>query len=321
MSHASPASKNAGLAEDSADNNTALNTTLSDPVQKIGGDVIDTQREFSEYSNVVRARYCEIVGQNAEKRFPKSKPYLEMILKANNDYRDIYDIPPEYFIALLYKESRFNKYAVSPSPAVGIAQFMRTTAADMDMQTYSRHDHPELFKYETRLAVLNNEVIDLWDDILKFLNRNDFDALKNSKKKYDLAFSERNKALKEFTQAFTERSMMNLIDDRLNPEISIDKSMKYLALLCRDSEKYFDGKPLHNTIRGIAAYNAGMRRVKKKNGIPFIKETVDYISEIILLSDRISPKQQVTLDYLSNKQLIAESVVNARYSMPNIRRQ
>ncbi|QBD83619.1 lytic transglycosylase domain-containing protein [Ktedonosporobacter rubrisoli] len=45
-------------------------------------------------------------------------------------------IPPDYFVRQINAESGFNPYAVSPSGAVGIAQFMPSTAAGMGVNPY-----------------------------------------------------------------------------------------------------------------------------------------------------------------------------------------
>jgi soluble lytic murein transglycosylase-like protein len=45
-------------------------------------------------------------------------------------------IPPGYFVRQIYVESGFNPYAHSPAGAVGIAQFLPSTAAAMGVNPY-----------------------------------------------------------------------------------------------------------------------------------------------------------------------------------------
>ena len=64
-------------------------------------------------------------AQNAE---PAPSAMVDRICTLIADNAKTYDIPPEFFARLIWKESRFDHKAVSPAGAEGIAQFMPATA-------------------------------------------------------------------------------------------------------------------------------------------------------------------------------------------------
>jgi len=290
---------------------------IDNVVKDVGGDIIDTSYEKPLSDNYNRTRYCEIVGQITERKHPKSRPYLELILKHNSDFRTIFDIPPEYHFALLIQESSFNPYAISPAPAMGIAQFMRPTASDMGMHVYTKGTHPELFMYETTLAQVNKDSSGLFNAAMRNFKRNNFKDAERYKLEYDKVISKRGKLLLEFEQAFRVHKN-SIVDDRLNPELAIEKSAKYLALLCRECERHFGGKWWHNILRGIASYNSGLGTTRNNQGLPNIPETVGYIRNIMVMADSLSPKQEAGLDYSTNDKIIAEMITSNRYKIKRL---
>ena len=58
---------------------------------------------------------------------------VDRICTLISDNAKTYDIPPEFFARLIWKESRFDHNAVSPAGAEGIAQFMPATAKLMGL--------------------------------------------------------------------------------------------------------------------------------------------------------------------------------------------
>jgi hypothetical protein len=286
----------------------------------VNGDRLNVSYEKPLFDNYTRNRYCDIVAQNAEKVFPKSKPYLELILKFNNDYRTIFDIHPEYVIGLLYQESGFDPNAVSFAPAIGIAQFMRPTAQDMHMHVYDKNKFKELYDAETNLQSMNKRVNDASSRAYASFKVNNFDMAKTYKLEYDKMFIERGKLLGSVKHMYIE-ILNELDDDRKKPSVSIDTCERYLSFLCRDAQECFGGKDIHNILRGLAGYNSGFGNVKKGDGLPFIRETIGYVRNIMMWADKISPQQPISQVYDSNPQIISELVASKVYHIDDSKKK
>jgi|GEM_PF-4645087 hypothetical protein len=291
--------------------------THSDNSRVIYKDTMDSTYYPPLMENYTRDRYCDIVAQNAEKHFPECKPYLDTILKANNTYRTIFDIPPEYHIVLLKQESNYDKDAVSYVSAVGIAQFMRETAKGMGMHVYDARMHRDLATKEVKLKEFSDNIVVLWyNKIIPSLKKNNFDAVKDFKFEYDKVSLEASILKKEVNRIyFEEISMMD--DQRKDPFISIDVSARLLAELARSCQSIWGGKPIHNILRANVAYNAGLGNAKKWKGLPAIPETIGYVRNNMVNSDLISPQQPDGLIYDANSQINLELLTNKVYRLRN----
>jgi hypothetical protein len=79
---------------------------------------------------------------------PRQMPYLtrhlerivERLFRAVADRRDLRPVDPLLVLALLYNESRFHPKVVSPAGAVGMAQIMPDTAAELGLSPTARPD-------------------------------------------------------------------------------------------------------------------------------------------------------------------------------------
>lgn len=65
---------------------------------------------------------------------PKSEPSAEEVCETLNAAADAHDLPTPFFIRLIWQESRFDRKAVSPVGAQGVAQFMPATASAMGLE-------------------------------------------------------------------------------------------------------------------------------------------------------------------------------------------
>ena len=269
-----------------------------------------------------RAQLNDMILQNASRLFPASRPYLEDIARANYDAMKIFDVPLEYFLGLLQKESEFNPDAVSKAYAMGIAQFMRPAALDRGLFTYDIGRHPALHNTELALNVLGSEASSLYNAAMSALRRNDFDAVKKNKLAYDKAhesylkkFEECGKILEETLAGYDDLSGF---DDRFDPGRAIPASARHLAIQCRENKDYFHSRWGHAIMYGIVAYNAGLLQAQKWHGIPILAEPVNYLRMIMIYADRLTPEEQMPLSDMLFKgpiQQLPPLGINYQYTM------
>ena len=244
-----------------------------------------------------RAVYVDAVLQRAEKAFPESKPYLEAIASADYKYHKYFDLPPEYFIAMLYQESRFDPFAISSTYACGISQFMKPAAEEMGLATYDISRHPELQNLEIAVNEMNDKLLALNKSFTREFDKDQFDkAIEHKmqynalKKKHDTAFRDLKKI---FIETIREQDDLRAWDGRFVWEDAIPAGRRYIGIDCKECQDIFGGRVEHNIYRGIAAYNAGLKRVYNDHGIAVIKETIRHINEIMKFTDMITPEDLV----------------------------
>jgi hypothetical protein len=281
----------------------------------VSGDTINSSYSPPVIANYARSRYCDIVGQNAERVFPKSKPYLELILKSNTEFRTIFDIPPEFHIGMIQQESGFDPNAVSSSLAVGIAQFMYYTASGRKMNVYDPEKFPDLFEGEKRLKLLNVSSSKLWADIISIVRDDnlDIEMLKVHKEEYNKVVQERNDLIPKLKNMCIDLKSED--DERKDPFESLPQSAKYFAEMARWADKEYNGRSFHSIIRGIVAYNCGTGNVVEGNGFPFIQESIGYFRKVIKNADSIAPKQSREYMYDANYQIITELISSKIYDV------
>ncbi len=278
-------------------------------------DTLDSTYYPPLAENYTRARYCDIVAQNALKKFPECKPYLDTIMTANDKYRTIFDIPPEYNIVLFKQESDYDPDAISYVGAVGIAQFMRETAKGMGMKVYDSRKHKDLAKKESELRRLTDEASILYNNkVLDALKADNFDAVKKYKLQYNKVFAEAT-GLRGLINKIYRQELSTMDDQRKDPFVSCDMSVKLLAELGRACQTIWGGKPVHNILRAYAAYNSGLGNSKRFKGIMAVPETMNYVRTNMVNSDIISPQQPDGLIYDANPQIHLELLTNKIYQL------
>jgi hypothetical protein len=281
----------------------------------VSDDTISKIYSPPNMTNQARLRYGEIVAGNAEKLIPASKPFLETILRANHNYRTIFDIPVEFHIALINQESKFDPNAVSYASALGIAQFMRETAKGMGLRVYSKELFPEIEKAENRLAVVAKETNKLWDLVMVNLKSNNFDKMISLKLEYDKSRSER-ATLTENVAKMYKNNLEQMDDERIRePHRALDLSSRHISELGRHNETKYGGREAHSVLRAIMAYNCGQGNVNKGEGFPFIQQTVQYVRRIMLEADKLAPKMKEGQVYEVNPAIFHEMLISQKYDM------
>ncbi len=87
--------------------------------------------------------------QSFEEGLPPAEVSIARICEALIDAAAAHDLPPTFFIRLIWRESRFDAYAVSPAGAQGIAQFMPRVAAEFGL--LNPFDPAEALPHSARL--------------------------------------------------------------------------------------------------------------------------------------------------------------------------
>ncbi|MFW6324044.1 MAG: transglycosylase SLT domain-containing protein [Desulfovibrionales bacterium] len=239
------------------------------------------------------------------------------IMKGVGRYKSIYPVDPVWIVGQIMAESFFNEFAVSPAFAVGVCQFMPSTARSYGMRLYDPEQGriPELRKYERACAL--NEYIELrttWrilkrDHKVYCLSQGDQlkavlqavvdglpveDAEKHlhyllSKDELERKMKQAGQAHIEFLKAnFKDRSIFNSRD--LKFLLSFDERVTYrkpvtaMVRMMAEALRARNG----NILAAAAAYNAGLSRTsaaglyKPFGRIPGIDETVAYVSRILV---------------------------------------
>lgn len=253
------------------------------------------------------------------------KNYFRLIVDACADPREDYlsRVPflIELEVAKIWSESRFEWDAVSSAGAAGLQQLMASTARQYGIPVANsselanfdaaivryRESKAEAAARRQQLYILsesgaggmNPTLIERINEArieLEDLNKKRTAAYHNLQAAKDLYV--------ETIRGMTENERGKK-DARFVPAIHIPVGVKHLVGNITECRKYFGGPVEMNVWRGIAAYNAGLSRVKTWGGFPFIEETVYYTRNII--SDLTRSLEMKYAYSTGNPALIAET--------------
>jgi hypothetical protein len=70
-------------------------------------------------------------------------------------------------------------------------------------------------------------------------------------------------------------------DARFVPEVVIPAGVRHIVRDIMECRDFFGGPVEMNVWRGIAAYNSGLERTKKWEGLPLIQETVHFTRKVL----------------------------------------
>lgn len=284
----------------------------------VSGDTMSRLYMPPVMMNSARMKYSDYVAREAERTIPASKPYLETMLRANHNYRTIFDLPLEFHIALIYNESLFNPNVISGALALGIAQFVRDTASGMDMKVYSKALFPELNSEENKIVALRNNRNNLYTLAMSNFKNNNFDDAIKNKLGADKALTDLRSQI-DLVYHLYLNVKDKIDDDRLrDPHKSLDKSSRYLSELGRQNEYKYGGRHAHTILRLIMAYNCGQGNLEDGEGMPVIAETIKYVRKIMLKADELAPKQPDGLVYELYPEVLQELAITKMYEMRNI---
>jgi len=240
-------------------------------IRLVGGDTLDLSYErFSSIdSSMIYHNY--IVAENALNKFSDMtknlKSYLNYTFLACDEFRDIFRISPETMIGLFIRESSFDVYAISTAHALGMAQFLRTTAQEMGMKVYSEEKYPDLYLLENKIAELDSKYRSLDKKSNSLFVKHSFNQAISYRLAADSLRDERDNAINTFENKLSNIGIKNLDDDRLRPEIAIRMSVKYIAGLAKRFKKEKHCSDAQAVNWAIEAYNGGYGAVINKGTI------------------------------------------------------
>lgn len=223
--------------------------------------------------------------------------FLPIIVDECQRQQAVFPLEPEVEVAKLRQESLFRPDAISLAGAVGIAQFIPTTAQErFGMTVYVTKDYTDGVDFQKQFLA-ETRLVDaaLRENTFKLVQQHKLQADKLGKLAAENFL--RYKQDLEARIANASQAERAALDQRFDPDLCIRNGVRYLAEMCRACADRFKGPDRHNILRGLAAYNAGLDQVFKFDGIPFIFQTVDYVRKIMTIYDQlIEAKGAVTSD-------------------------
>ncbi|MDT8272275.1 MAG: lytic transglycosylase domain-containing protein, partial [Desulfomonilia bacterium] len=247
-------------------------------------------RHIEDYPHITDA----IPSRDMERYFP-------LIVDACSDPGERYlsKVPflIELEVAKIWSESRFEWNAVSYAGAAGLQQLMEATARlyglPVEESTEIRELNSAIAEYRklrSATAARQQELYSLVESGTGMLTGEHLDTINQARaelaeldEKRTLAYENLRMAREVYVNKISTMSVdeRKRADARFVPELHIPFGVKHLVwglLECRD---FFGGSVEMNVWRGIAAYNAGLARVKTWRGLPFIEETIHFTRNIV----------------------------------------
>ncbi len=229
------------------------------------------------------------------------KLYFPIIVDACSDPEENYlaEMPflIELEVAKIWSESRFEWAALSNVGAAGLQQLMDYTARDFGLTVAKS---PELQKLNSAISEYRSFRDSIGGKRQQLHNL----VETGSAKMTSASLAKLNKLRAELGSLYTKRaaayrelktaksnyvakiqsmtvSQRKRFDARFVPEVLIPAGVKHLVKAIRECREFFGGSVEMNVWRGIAAYNSGLERTKKWDGLPFIQETVHFTRNVI----------------------------------------
>jgi len=229
------------------------------------------------------------------------KLYFPIIVDACSDPKQNYlaEMPflIELEVAKIWSESRFEWDALSNVGAGGLQQLMESTARDFGLTVAKSPELQQLnsaiseYKgYRESIGAKRQELHNIVETGSGKLSSNSLAKVNKLRAELGSIYTNRAAAYKKLKtakssyvakiQSMTE-DQRKRFDARFVPEMLIPAGVKHLfkgIMECRD---FFGGPVEMNVWRGVAAYNSGLERTKKWDGLPFIQETVHFTRNVI----------------------------------------
>jgi uncharacterized protein YnzC (UPF0291/DUF896 family) len=249
---------------------------------------------------------------------PREMPYLEEHISAvvnavfagvKNHVRE-QPVDPLLMLSLLYNESRFSPFAMSPAGALGMAQFMPETALEYGLSPIARievwqdyralRDSERAKRAARRQAYLQQFGMTAFSAdaaIRVALATEDMDVLAD----YQALVNEERQeqtALQEYVDAIrSDLSAYDFFGDGREALFSLDARTTYAAITA--AVDYMSRRLSENSgmaTSAIAAYNAGPAAVRERNprsvlykygDLPAYPETVLYLQRVLVVYSRM----------------------------------
>jgi len=229
------------------------------------------------------------------------KRYFPLIVDACADPRRNYlsKIPflIELEVAKIWNESLFEWDALSSAGAAGLQQMMARTARQYGLTVAKTTGlatlHSAISEYgrlRSETATKQQQLYRLVDSGKGSMSGARIDKINRGRaelfaldRKRKGAYRTLKKAKKDYVNTIHGMSEgeRRKMDARFVPELLIPVGVKHVVRNIMECKRFFGGSVEMNVWRGVAAYNAGMKRAKTWEGLPFIEETVNYTRNIV----------------------------------------
>ena len=203
----------------------------------------------------------------------------------------------ELEVSKIWSESRFEWDALSVVGAAGLQQLMEATARDFGLTVAKS---PELQKLNSAISEHKRLRADIGakrQELHKIVES-------GSGKLTGTALTRLNKLRADLGKLYAERSAAyeklraaktgyvtkihgmtvgkrKQFDARFVPELLIPAGVAHIVRDIMECRDFFGGSVEMNVWRGIAAYNSGLERTKKWEGLPYIQETVHFTRNVV----------------------------------------
>ncbi len=229
------------------------------------------------------------------------KKYFPIIVEACADPKADYLSKIPFLIELevskIWSESRFEWDALSNVGAGGLQQLMEHTARDFGLTVVKSPELKTLNSTISEYKRLRDGIVAKRQELHKVVETGSrkittSNLTRINKIRADLGklYPQRSAAYKKLKSAKAEykkkiRGMpptqRRRFDARFVPELLIPAGVKHVVRDIMECKDFFGGPVEMNVWRGVAAYNSGLERTKKWEGLPYIQETVHFTRNVL----------------------------------------
>ena len=201
--------------------------------------------------------------------YPASKPFLPLVVDSVEKHRDIFYLDPIIILGLLQAESNFDSSAVSIAGAAGLMQIIPETAKGLGLKVYE--GNMDIYK---NLKENRRRVVNSFNSATNEGRRGNYNDAIKWFREYNSYSKKANSLFREYKKTLLENKDL---DERLDPEKSIDAGVRYLAILAKLNRN----TPYFAELRDIiTAYNFGGENAAIKWTLPTIREPLNHANKV-----------------------------------------
>jgi len=212
-----------------------------------------------QYSNL------EVIAEHHS----SARPFIPLVQQSIEKHKDIFYLDPILILGLIYAESNFDSSAVSIAGAAGLMQIIPETAKGLNLKIYE--GNMEIYQ---NLKIARRTVLNSFNSAIAAGRRGDYNVVVKLFKEHNSYVQRANLLFKEYKKTLLENKDL---DERLDPEKSIDAGVRYLAILAKLNRN----TPSFAGLRDIiSAYNFGGEAAAIKWTLPTITEPLNHANKV-----------------------------------------
>ena len=244
-----------------------VNEVFRQFIQQASGKILDVfnlDRDCDRENKKILDNWKRVIEKECSQ-------YVSLVEAATKRYEEKgYAVDPLLFIALMKRESRFDRLAVSRVGAAGLTQIMPKTAMNLGMTNIYM---PAYFN-EAR-SLLMDERKNRRQAMAILFQINEKNRLKYAAEARELMQKSLTLARKKkrLFSRYRKELLQKGTDARFQPAQAIEYGLKYFAGLMKEQKG--------DISLALASYNAGPHRVREFQGIPPYTETVLFRNRVL----------------------------------------